>query len=87
MGVPKIFLKNDRYPNYFNLEDFFDSSKKNNIIFVLGAPKVLLGTSATKNLKKSQEFSGVGCLKIFWVKGKTPQTGADSGPPPPLPMD
>ena len=35
---------------------------------------------------KSQEFSSMGCLKIFWVKGKKPQVGGGR-PAPPTPMD
>ena len=32
---------------------------------------------------KSQEFSGMGCLKIFLVKGKKPQGGGVQRPTPP----
>ena len=32
--------------------------------------------------RKSQKFSGMGCLKIFWVKGKKPTGGAESAPRP-----
>ena len=35
--------------------------------------------------KKMVIFSGIGCLKIFWVKGKKRQGGGvRTGPPPPI---
>ena len=41
-----------------------------------------IGASATQSLK-CQEFSGMGCLKIFWINGKNHSRGGDVQLPPP----
>ena len=47
--------------------------------------KYFLYGQPEQKVLKVQEFSGMGCLKIFWVKGRNPKQGVGvQRPPPPL---